>query len=157
MGTSRNALCPCGSGKKYKKCCLAQDEKAAAEAHRRNAEEKERRLLAEVAEHDEFMKYAIELEELSNRANDLTRSAQWAETEACCRELLERFPEEIDGHHRSYECCKAKGDLVGAKVHAEATLMMVESRDGFDPRFAAELKKDIARFEASIQEELSSK
>jgi len=23
QGISRNALCPCGSGKKYKHCCLA--------------------------------------------------------------------------------------------------------------------------------------
>ncbi len=28
---SRNAPCPCGSGKKYKKCCLARDEQRAAE------------------------------------------------------------------------------------------------------------------------------
>ena len=28
--TSRNAPCPCGSGKKYKKCCLAKDEAAEA-------------------------------------------------------------------------------------------------------------------------------
>ena len=26
----RNAPCPCGSGAKYKKCCLAQDEREAA-------------------------------------------------------------------------------------------------------------------------------
>lgn len=26
MGTSRNAPCPCGSGKKYKKCCLLQEQ-----------------------------------------------------------------------------------------------------------------------------------
>jgi hypothetical protein len=29
--TGRNELCPCGSGKKYKKCCLAKDQAAAAE------------------------------------------------------------------------------------------------------------------------------
>ena len=29
MTTSRNAPCPCGSGKKYKKCCLQRDEEAA--------------------------------------------------------------------------------------------------------------------------------
>ena len=99
------------------------------------------------------MKYALELEELSNRANDLTRAGQWDDAEAACRELLERFPEEIDGHHRSYECYKAKGDVIGAKVHAEATLMMVESRDGFDPQFPARLKKDIARFEELVRED----
>ena len=30
MKTGRNEACPCGSGQKYKKCCLAKD--AAAEA-----------------------------------------------------------------------------------------------------------------------------
>lgn len=156
MNASRNDPCPCGSGKKYKKCCLAQDQKSAADARRRRQADEEERQLAEAAEHDEFMKHAAALEKLSNHANDLTRSGQWAEAESCCRELLQRFPEEIDGHHRSYECYKAKGDLVLAKVHAEATLLMVESREGFDPGFPARLKKDIARFEHAIQKEQSS-
>jgi len=26
LKTGRNDPCPCGSGKKYKKCCLARDE-----------------------------------------------------------------------------------------------------------------------------------
>ena len=30
MKAGRNDLCPCRSGKKYKKCCLAKDERAAA-------------------------------------------------------------------------------------------------------------------------------
>jgi len=29
---SRNQKCECGSGKKYKKCCLARDEQASREA-----------------------------------------------------------------------------------------------------------------------------
>lgn len=32
MKTGRNEPCPCGSGRKYKKCCLAKDEAAAREA-----------------------------------------------------------------------------------------------------------------------------
>src|SRR5215218_5015938 len=31
-GPGRNALCPCGSGRKYKNCCLAADEANAREA-----------------------------------------------------------------------------------------------------------------------------
>lgn len=42
--TSRNELCPCGSGKKYKRCCLGQAEPAQTEtgrlAHVRNATER---------------------------------------------------------------------------------------------------------------------
>ena len=29
MKTGRNETCPCGSGKKYKKCCLTKDQVAA--------------------------------------------------------------------------------------------------------------------------------
>ncbi len=29
MNVGRNDPCPCGSGKKYKKCCLAKDEEEA--------------------------------------------------------------------------------------------------------------------------------
>src|SRR4051794_29167854 len=32
MKVGRNDPCPCGSGKKYKKCCLAKDEAAARQA-----------------------------------------------------------------------------------------------------------------------------
>ena len=39
--TGRNAPCPCGSGKKYKKCCLAKEE----EASRSRLEDQERRPL----------------------------------------------------------------------------------------------------------------
>jgi len=33
MGVGRNDQCPCGSGKKYKKCCLSQDQAAASAAN----------------------------------------------------------------------------------------------------------------------------
>lgn len=32
MTVSRNSACPCGSGRKYKRCCLAEDKRAAREA-----------------------------------------------------------------------------------------------------------------------------
>ncbi len=144
MNVSRNDPCPCGSGKKYKKCCLMQDEKVAFEA-------RQQRQAAEAAEEAAFMEHATQLDELTNRANDSIGSGEWTEAEACCRELLERFPGEIDGHHRFYEYYKARGDLIRAKTHAEATLAMIESQDGFDPDFPAQLKEDIAAFDEGIR------
>ncbi len=38
--TGRNEPCPCGSGRKYKQCCLEKDE-AAARASRAQAQEQE--------------------------------------------------------------------------------------------------------------------
>src|SRR6266545_2690902 len=37
MKVGRNDPCPCGSGKKYKKCCLAKDEAAARQSHATSA------------------------------------------------------------------------------------------------------------------------
>ena len=39
----RNERCPCGSGKKYKRCCLHKDEQAASEALAEQAAEAEKR------------------------------------------------------------------------------------------------------------------
>ncbi len=38
MKTGRNDPCPCGSNKKYKKCCLAKDEAARAAQRAADAE-----------------------------------------------------------------------------------------------------------------------
>lgn len=141
---SRNAPCPCGSGKKYKKCCLEQDQKAASE--RQKAREKEMR-----EQHDEFIQYAEALEDLTNRANDLIRAGEWDKAKEACEQLKEQFPEEIDGDHRFYEYYKARGDLIKAKAYAEATLAFIERNEGFDPEFPSELKQDIAAFEERIR------
>jgi len=156
MRIFRNEPCPCGSGRKYKKCCLAQDETAAVEQR-----ERARRAAAaepddclhdnDMSDDDGFVAYVEALEKLTNRANDRIRSKQWAEAEDCCSRLIEQFPEEIDGNHRFYEYYKARGDFREARKHAQATLAMVESREGFDPRFPAELKEDIAAFDERIQ------
>ncbi len=158
MTPARNAPCPCGSGKKYKKCCLAQDQNAAdqerrafREAQQAHREAEQKKLEKYQAEAKAFDEYIDALNTLSNRANDLTRSNQWDEAETCCRRLLERFPKEIDGHHRSYEYYKARGDFARARSHAQAALQIVEHSDGFDPHFPATLKKDIAIFDERIQ------
>ncbi len=49
MSVPRNAPCPCGSGKKYKKCCLAKDETAAREKAQAEARAAETARQAEAA------------------------------------------------------------------------------------------------------------
>jgi SEC-C motif len=48
----RNEACPCGSGRKYKHCCLEKDEKKAREARARAAE-KEAKAAAKAESTDE--------------------------------------------------------------------------------------------------------
>jgi hypothetical protein len=69
----RNDLCPCGSGKKYKKCCLASDEAAARSARPvQQAAVPARRasLAGYVQEHDEL----DELTEASNAVVDMVQA-----------------------------------------------------------------------------------
>jgi hypothetical protein len=150
MNESRNEPCHCGSGRKYKNCCLWKDKKAAAEAQRASAEPQTEGQPDKSTAQATFLRYARDLDELSNQANDLIRARRWPEAEAACRELHDRFPDEIDGHWRFYECFKAKGDFQSAMPHARATLEMAEKGGGFDPSFPASIKKDIARFEKAI-------
>lgn len=52
LKTGRNDLCPCGSGKKYKKCHLEADEKAQSQALAKTNDEAAKKAKAEAEEHD---------------------------------------------------------------------------------------------------------
>src|SRR5688572_6716983 len=88
----RNESCPCGSGKKYKRCCIGIQEKLDTF----DDEEK----LALLDEIDKDAAFLEEVDELSNRVPDLVRKGRFDEAKAVCRQLLERFPGMPDGLHR---------------------------------------------------------
>ncbi|MFH1278122.1 MAG: SEC-C metal-binding domain-containing protein [Candidatus Eisenbacteria bacterium] len=78
----RNAPCPCGSGKKYKKCCLGKDEAAAAEenhtaslhaADRRLAEELVRFALRRFGD-----RWSIETEEFADADEAVGLAVPWS-------------------------------------------------------------------------------
>ena len=96
--TSRNAPCPCGSGKKYKKCCLAKDE--AAEASVAVSEGAVARALGWLRDHypDEFER-AIALDYFDSLTPD-----QFEE--------LDELPEDLLGmvHLNAFEWVLAEGE-----------------------------------------------
>ena len=163
MKTSRNQPCPCGSGKKYKKCCLSQDQKATVEQNQQDHSNKPADDLSYIDQNtapmidEEYLEYCDALEELTNQANDYTRNKEWKEAETCCKRLLKEFPNDIDGHHRTYEYHKAREEYHQAKEHAQALLAMVQECEGFDPSFPARLQKDIETFTRHIQTSDQSK
>jgi tetratricopeptide (TPR) repeat protein len=111
----RNDRCPCGSGKKYKSCCLTRDE--AAETERLAAEQAGREKRA-AAKRDELrtIREAItanfassdplddafddELDVASNAVVDLIHAGRLDDAEAAARELLVRYPDVHDGWDR---------------------------------------------------------
>jgi tetratricopeptide (TPR) repeat protein len=109
----RNDPCPCGSGKKYKRCCLAKDEQAerAATAARPSpqrpgvAADLAQRLAMAAADDD-----YVELIALSNAAVDLVNEGRLDQAERYARNLIERFPYVHDGWDRLGMVYEARGD-----------------------------------------------
>ena len=116
----RNDPCPCGSGKKYKRCCLERDQVAMlAPLNAKRAELKAERaeLKASAANRraraDEELRAtldeAMELDNASNAVVDLINTGRLDEAEHAARELLVRYPELHDGHDRLGMLYEARG------------------------------------------------
>jgi tetratricopeptide (TPR) repeat protein len=106
----RNDPCPCGSGKKYKRCCLEQDEvdqRAIAPAFWRPAIEDE---IANSLAQFEIDDDEDELTIASNAAVDLVHAGKLDEAEHAARDLIERFPDVHDGWDRLGMVYEARGD-----------------------------------------------
>jgi len=87
----RNAPCPCGSGKKYKKCCLAKDEREAAL----------RRMSSSATAGPSYVLEDDGLDDLSNSVIALVKARRFDEALSACRRLLDEFPDVVDGLERS--------------------------------------------------------
>jgi tetratricopeptide (TPR) repeat protein len=110
MKTGRNDPCPCGSGKKYKKCCL-------------NA-------VSPIETNSRF--FYSDLDKLSNRVPDLIKQEKYKEAEEVCQRLLKENPEQIDGLHRFAELFEAKGEFRQAAEYYLKSAEFAKQADGFE-------------------------
>lgn len=98
----RNRPCPCGSGKKYKLCCLPADEPRQAAPR---AVVPARRPVAPrprpAAPPPVFVFEDDGLDDLSNSVLDLVRTGRFDEALAACNRLLAEFSDVVDGFERS--------------------------------------------------------
>lgn len=107
----RNEPCPCGSGKKYKKCCLHAPKPSVGGTF-----------------------IYTDLDDLSNQIPELIRLKKYDEAEEVCRKLLQDYPEQIDGLHRSAELFEAMGDYDKAATFYNLTAEFAEQADGFEQK-----------------------
>jgi hypothetical protein len=139
--TGRNDPCPCGSGKKYKSCCLTNDE--AAERERLTAAVRPAGLrLPGVAEEFVGVPAAAwgddELTDASNAVVDLVHAGKLDEAEKTARDLLVRFPDEHDGYDRLGMVHEARGEnREAADCYRMVIAMIRDHPDGCDPGFDA--------------------
>lgn len=139
----RNDPCPCGSGKKYKKCCLDKDQATA------RAERARTTVLVEQQQREAFAA-AQALDDASNSILDLIRAGELDAAEAAAQELLVRYPEVPDGHERLGMVYEARGDHHQAAKCYRRVIEFIGARPGqFDPEYERYLLEKIALLAAN--------
>jgi hypothetical protein len=136
----RNDPCRCGSGKKYKKCCLPRDE--AARIPPRAVDTKASPVAWTLVEDD--------LDELSNRVVMLLRASRFDEAEQARDALRERYPDMIDWIERTAMIHQARRNRAEAIAWWERTLRYMETEEGFDEEGRDGVREIIARIRAEV-------
>jgi len=128
----RNAPCPCGSGKKYKKCCLsAQPEKKASSVRKQR-----------------FIPVFTDLDQLSNSVVDLIEQNNLDEAEAVSRRLLTEYPDQIDGFNRLAMVYEARGEKRKAAEYYRKAYRFAMANEGFDETAASWFLSEANRLES---------
>jgi hypothetical protein len=138
----RNDPCRCGSGKKYKKCCLRRDDEAAALSAPRKVAP------AAAPSPATWTLVEDELDLDSNRVVTLLREGRLDEAEQARDTLRERHPDAIDWIERTAMIHEARGHLREAIAWWERTLHYMETEDGFDDEGRDDIRGLIDRLRA---------
>jgi hypothetical protein len=124
----RNDPCPCGSGKKYKKCCLPKDEAAVAAARPPPPPPAPKPSFPWTIGDD-----VDHLEQDSNRVIDLVHAGKLDEAHAAADKLLRDYPDVYDGLERLGMVYEARGDLKrAADYYRQAVVFMQAHADDYD-------------------------
>jgi len=75
---------------------------------------------------------ADDLDNLSNSVVDLIKERRLEEAEKVCRELLSRYPDQIDGIDRLAEVYEARGNNKKAAQYYRKAATFAKSNSGFD-------------------------
>jgi tetratricopeptide (TPR) repeat protein len=141
----RNEPCPCGSGKKYKYCCLQQQEAAARELA---AAAMRPTIDVEIADSLGLFDTEDELTTASNTAVDLVHEGRLDEAEQIARDLLERFPDVHDGWDRLGMVYEARGDNRQAADCYRKIIEFIRTHpDDYEPGFEAIFHKIVNRLD----------
>ncbi|MFH2061322.1 MAG: zinc chelation protein SecC [Pseudomonadota bacterium] len=107
---------PCSSGKKYKKCCLLL-QKGAAQPK---------------SQPTKFIPVYTELDQLSNSVMDLIKQNKLDEAEAVSKQLLNEYPDQIDGFERLAQVYEARGENQTAADYYQKAADFAKTMPGFD-------------------------
>jgi tetratricopeptide (TPR) repeat protein len=139
----RNAPCPCGSGQKYKKCCWSRHRAATPAA----AHDSSPALPVVVWNEDD------NLDELSNSVVDLLAEGKIDAAESAAKELLERYPEVVDGLERMAMVAEARAQHTRAAQYYRQAADFTRTHPGYDPETTAYYTDNSRRLESHTPSE----
>ena len=163
----RNDPCPCGSGKKYKHCCLEKDraaelapaiaQRVALQAQKASQVALRKDYLEELLESQATLQEAQALDVASNAVIDLIRAGRLDEAEQAARELLVRYPEVHDGYDRLGMVHEARGQFrQAADCYRSVVDFARANPENYEPEFVDSFLDLIAKLEASAAEAQSA-
>jgi tetratricopeptide (TPR) repeat protein len=154
----RNDRCPCGSGKKYKACCLPRDE--AAERERLAAEQAGREARAEARRQEQREARAAiaadfaasadlrDLDDTIDAALRFIQEGKLEELETAARHILERYPDIPDGWEFLGHVHETRGENQEAVACYRRVLEIVNrTPDDFDPEYTQGFEDRIANLD----------
>jgi tetratricopeptide (TPR) repeat protein len=153
--TGRNDPCHCGSGQKFKRCCLQKDQIAQSAALAQAAAAR----AAEATHHDHNHEGCDfcgpfsddsedELTRDSNAVVDLVHEGKLDQAEQAARNLLERYPEVHDGYDRLGMVYEARGDHKQAADCYRKVIEFIHAHsDDHDSQFEAVFHRLIAKLD----------
>ena len=159
----RNDPCPCGSGKKYKHCCLDIDraaelapavgQRVALQAHKANQVALRKDCQEELLESQAALQEAQALDAASNAVVDLVHAGRLDEAEQAAHELLVRYPEVHDGHDRLGMVHEARGQFrQAADCYRKVIEFTRADPENYDAGFVNRSLELIAKLEACAAE-----
>jgi tetratricopeptide (TPR) repeat protein len=154
----RNDRCPCGSGKKYKACCLPRDEAAArdrlaAEQAGRDERAAARRLEQRTARDAIAADFAAsadlrDLDETVDAALRFIQEGKLEQLETAARHLLESYPDIPDGWEFLAHFHEKRGENREAVACCRRVLEIIDrAPDDFDPDYRQRFADQIAKLD----------
>lgn len=154
--TGRNDACPCGSGKKYKHCCLEKDraaEFAFAVAQRVALQAQKVNQAALRKDYQAALQESQALDAQSNAVVDLVHAGRLDEAEQAARELLVRHPEVHDGYDRLGMVHEARGQFrEAADCYRKVIEFTRANPEDYDAAFVDTFLERIVKLEACATE-----
>jgi SEC-C motif len=137
----RNQPCPCGSGKKYKRCCWERDRNARVTSVPAPSPHCD---LFDMPNNDLFD--IVELDRLSNSVVHLVNEGRLDEADTVCEQLRTEYPEVHDWLMRKAMVCEARGQTDLAIEYCQLTIDWMDAHpEDFDPESREPFYADIER------------